>query len=33
MAENYTVVRSTTIAAPAAEIHAYIHDLHRWVDW
>lgn len=33
MAENYTVVRRTTIAAPAADIHAHIHDLHRWVDW
>ncbi|MGC5249084.1 SRPBCC family protein [Gordonia sp. DT219] len=33
MADTYTVTRRTTIAAPAAHIHARVVDLHRWVDW
>lgn len=33
MADTFTVERSTTINAPAADIHARINDFHKWVDW
>ena len=36
MADNsstFTVERSTTINAPASEVHARIDNFHDWVDW
>lgn len=33
MADTFTVVRSTTINAPAAQIHPLINDFHRWSEW
>jgi hypothetical protein len=30
---TYRVERSTTIAAPAADVFARINDFHRWIDW
>lgn len=31
--DQYEVVRTTTIAAPAATVHALIDDFHRWPEW
>jgi uncharacterized protein YndB with AHSA1/START domain len=31
--DQYEVVRSTTIAAPAATVHGLIDDFHRWPGW
>lgn len=33
MATPYTVVRTTTIDAPAERIHAYVRDFHEWTRW
>jgi uncharacterized membrane protein len=33
MPTEWNVDVSTTIDAPAAEIHPYIEDLHRWKEW
>jgi hypothetical protein len=33
MADIYTVVRTTTINAPAGPIYGRIADFHGWVDW
>ncbi|MDL9937970.1 SRPBCC family protein [Gordonia sp. ABSL1-1] len=33
MSATYAITRTTTISAPATEIHARIADLHRWRDW
>ena len=30
---NFTVTRSTEIAAPPATVHALVDDFHHWVDW
>lgn len=30
---NFTVVRSTTIAAPPAAVHALVDDFHAWRGW
>ena len=31
--ESYRVARSTTIAAPAADVFALVNDFHNWDDW
>jgi carbon monoxide dehydrogenase subunit G len=33
MADTYTVVRSTTIDAPPADVFAHLNDFHRWQAW
>ena len=33
MAKPYTVVRTTTIAAPAEDIRTLVHDFHLWPQW
>ena len=33
MATPYTVVRTTTIHAPAERIHALVRDFHEWTRW
>lgn len=33
MATPYTVVRTTTIDAPAERIHGYVRDFHEWTRW
>ena len=33
MAKPYTVVRTTTIDAPAERIHALVRDFHEWTRW
>lgn len=33
MAKPYTVVRTTTIDAPAARVHALVADFHEWSRW
>ena len=30
---SYSVTRSTTVDAPAHEVHALIADFHRWTEW
>lgn len=30
---NFTVSRSTTVAAPAAAVHPLVDDFHHWVSW
>lgn len=33
MAKPYTVVRTTTIDAPAERVRALVHDFHDWTRW
>ena len=33
MAKPYTVVRTTTVHAPAETVRAMIHDFHLWPQW
>ena len=33
MATPYTVVRTTTVDAPAERIHGYLTDFHEWTRW
>ncbi len=31
--KQFSVVRSTTVAAPTATVHSLINDFHRWPQW
>ena len=33
MPTQYSIVRSRTIAAPAAAVHAFVGDLEKWPEW
>jgi len=31
--DHFRIERSALIPAPAAQLHALVEDLHRWIDW